>query len=98
MPNVFLVVFDELFAIISNTHLKQYINIDKDFPREVCGFLVPFDEIFQQLSETQRPTLHRVIPFRQYLLDHCETKHDHRDSIKRLKRFLSEWKQPNMIE
>jgi hypothetical protein len=90
MLNVFLAVFDELFPIISNTHLEHYINIDKGFLQEVCEFLVPFDEVFEQLSDTQRPTLHRVIPFRQYLINWCESKPDDHDGIRKLKQFLSE--------
>lgn len=89
MLNVFSMVFDELFPIIDNTHKEQYINIDQDFLQEVCEFLVPFDQVFQELSETSRPTLHRVIPLRQYLLNWCAIRPEDHDGIRKLKTFLS---------
>ena len=92
MLNVFLSVFDELFPVINNTHLQDYVSIDKDFLQQICDFLTPFDEVFRQLSETKRPTLHRVIPLRQYLLNHCEIESKDHDGIKKLKRFLSKKK------
>ena len=92
MLNVFLMVFDELFPIINNTHLAHYVNIDKDFLQEVCDFLVPFDEAFQQLSDTKRPTLHRVIPLRQYLLNCCHIEPEDHHGIQQLKQFLSKEK------
>ncbi|CAF1436953.1 unnamed protein product [Adineta ricciae] len=88
MLNVFLVVFDELFPIINGSHLENYIKIDKTFLQEVCEFLVPFDNVFQQLSVTDRPTLHRVIPLRQYLLNSCKTEPEDHSGIKKLKEFL----------
>ena len=92
MLNIFLMVFDELFPILNNTHLERYVKIDKSFLQEVCDFLVPFDEVFQQLSDTKRPTLHRVIPLRQYLLNCCEIKPEDHSGIQQLKRFLSQEK------
>ena len=92
MLNMFSMVFDELFPIINNTHIEQYINIDKDFLQEICEFLVPFDDVFQELSETNRPTLHRVIPLRQYLLNWCEIQPEDHNGIRKLKTSLSKEK------
>ena len=92
MLNVFLMVFDELFPIVNNTHLEDYTSVDKDFLQEVCNFLVPFDEVFQQLSETNRPALHRVIPLRQYLINRCEIEPEDHDGIQKLKGFMSKGK------
>ncbi len=92
MLNVFLMVFDELFPIVNSTHLEEYANIDKDFLREICEFLVPFDEVFHELSETNRPTLHRVIPLRTYLLNCCQIQPDDHIGIQKLKIFLSKRK------
>ncbi len=90
MLNVFLMVFDELLTIININYLENYVNIEKDFLQQVCDFLVPFDEVLQQLSDTKRPTLHRVIPFRQYLINLCEIKPEDHDGIEKLKKFLGE--------
>lgn len=89
MLKVFSMVFDELFSVIDNSHKEQYINIDKDFLQDICEFLVPFDEVFQELSETNRPTLHRVIPLRQYLINWCESRPEDNHGIQKLKTFLS---------
>lgn len=92
MLDIFLIVFDELFPIISNAHLQDFLNVDKSFLQEICKFLVPFDEVFQQISDTKRPTLHRVIPFRQYLINLCKIKPDDHSGIEKLKKFLGKKK------
>lgn len=89
MLNVFLIVFDDLYPIINSTHIEHFINLDKDLLEEVCNFLIPFDQVFTELSATNRPTLHRVIPLRQYLLNRCEIKPEDHHGIQKLKQFLS---------
>ncbi|CAF1535950.1 unnamed protein product [Adineta ricciae] len=88
MLNVFLMVFDELFPVINSTHLEEFASINKDLLQEICEFLIPFDTVFQELSETNRPTLHRVIPLRKYLLNCCEIQPDDHNGIRKLKIFL----------
>jgi hypothetical protein len=50
MLNVFLMLFDELVTIININYLENYVNIEKNFLQQVCDFLVPFDEVLQQLT------------------------------------------------
>ena len=88
MLNVFLAVFDELITVIGSAHLADYLNIDKGLLQQVCDFLRPFNEVIERLSDTQRPTLHRVLPFRQYLMKLCEVIGDEVTGIQQLKKFL----------
>ena len=90
MLNAFLSVFDEIITTINGTHLVDYLSIDKDFLQQVCDFLVPFGEVIEQLSDTKRPTLHWVLPLRQYLINLCEMKPEDPDGIQKLKKFLGE--------
>ncbi|CAF4392090.1 unnamed protein product [Rotaria magnacalcarata] len=49
----------------------NYNLIEKDLLDCVCKFLEPFEEVIVNLSEEQRPTLHKVIPLRQTLINSC---------------------------
>ena len=86
---VFLNVFDELDKILDSKLLTVYSRIDKDLLHDICEFLFPFDTVLQALSDSKRPTLHRVLPFKQFLINRCNIKDDDKDGLKQLKYFLS---------
>ncbi|CAF3993551.1 unnamed protein product [Rotaria sordida] len=50
------------------------------------------EEILGALSEDQQPSLHRVIPLRQYLMNKCEVKEEDSAAIIRLEVFLGKKK------
>jgi hypothetical protein len=56
---------------------------------ELCRFLERFDEVITILSDETKPTLHKVIPLRIFLLNHCIPKHDDMSGIIKMKEFLS---------
>jgi hypothetical protein len=69
---------------------ENYNSIDKQLLDDICRFLEPFDEVIQALSEDHRPSLHRVIPLRQCLINKCEINHNDSAGITELKVFLGE--------
>ena len=79
--DVFLVVIDELAGVLKRTYINDYISIDKDLLTAVCSFLKPFEEVIEQLSSDTQPTIHKVLPLRQYLLNHCIIFSDDHDDI-----------------
>jgi len=85
---VFLVVFDELPGVLDRTLMNEYESIDKDLLSYICLFLKPFDEVLEQFSSDTKPTIYKVLPFKQYLLNHCKIHPDDHDGIQQVKTFL----------
>ncbi|CAF4717637.1 unnamed protein product, partial [Rotaria sp. Silwood2] len=54
-----------------------------------CLFLRPFEEVIEQFSCDTKPTIYKVLPLRQYLLNHCKIDPDDHDGIQQIKRFLA---------
>lgn len=88
MLKVFLSVFDELVPVLDNTLLVRYSRIDKELLNDLCEFLSTFDSVIDSLSDNERPTLHRVLPFKQLLIKNCEINDDDKEGLKHLKIFL----------
>jgi hypothetical protein len=88
MLNVFSSIFDELVQILDSKLLVAYSHIDEDLLRDICRFLFPYDTVLQALSDDKRPTLHRVLPFKQYLINKCEINDSDDEGIKQVKSFL----------
>ncbi|CAF1542534.1 unnamed protein product [Adineta ricciae] len=90
MLDIFQKVFYELPSILTNTKsMDNYNSIDKESLDAICQFLKPFEEVLEVLSEDQRPTLHRVIPLRQCLINKCETNEKDSTVVVELKLFLA---------
>ncbi|CAF1153450.1 unnamed protein product [Rotaria magnacalcarata] len=89
MLQVFLDIFDELILVLDNINLNEYLLLDKEFLEQVCSFLKVFDDVIEQLSEDKRPTIYKVLPLRQRLLNECEMKSNDSDGLKEIKVFLS---------
>jgi hypothetical protein len=64
MLNVFSSIFDELVQILDSKLSAAYSRIDENLLSDICRFLFPCDTVLQALSDDQRPTLHRVLPFK----------------------------------
>ena len=62
--------------------------VDEDLLRYICRFLFPFDTVLQALSDDKQPTLYRVLPFKQYLINKCEFVDNDDEAIKQVKSFL----------
>ena len=89
MLDVFRKVFHELLLVLTNTKfIHNYNLIDKPSLDDICLFLQPFEEILEALSEDYRPTLHRVIPLRQCLINKCEIREEDSTAVVELKLFL----------
>ena len=89
MLNVFLEIFAEINHVVDQQSLTDYSLIDQDVLSNVCSFLLSFNTVIQALSGDQRPTLHRVLPFKQYLINKCEIVVAGDGYIKQIKSFLS---------
>ncbi|CAF1285589.1 unnamed protein product [Rotaria sordida] len=88
MLNVFSSIFDELVQILDSKLSTIYSNIEKDILFDVCRFLFPFDTVLRALSDDKRPTIHRVLPFKQYLINKCVIDENDDEAIKQVKSFL----------
>ncbi|CAF2914595.1 unnamed protein product, partial [Rotaria sp. Silwood2] len=72
--NVFNLTYNELVDIFNDSHYDNFESLDKDLLSHICNFLQVFDEIITTLSDETQPTLHKVIPLRMVLIDHCVPK------------------------
>ncbi|CAF3736993.1 unnamed protein product [Rotaria sp. Silwood1] len=88
MLQVFLDIFDELGLVLDSINLNKYLLLDKEFLEQVCSFLKVFDEVIEQLSDNKQPTIYKVLPLRQQLLNECEVKPNDCDGLKEMKVFL----------
>ncbi|CAF2573675.1 unnamed protein product [Rotaria sp. Silwood2] len=86
--HVFLLVFDELPGVLERALMNDYESIDKDLLSSICLFLKPFEEVIEQFSSDTKPTIYKVLPFKQYLLSHCKIHPDDHDGIQQVKIFL----------
>lgn len=85
-------VYDELIDVFSGSHGQDFESIDKDLLSDLCEFLKRFDQVIEILSDETQPTLHKVIPLRILLINHCEINPDDKPGMKMVKRFLSKRK------
>ncbi|CAF4158432.1 unnamed protein product [Adineta steineri] len=68
--------------------MNNYELIDKNFLDSICGFLKEFDQGILHLSSDTKPTIYLVIPFKQYLLNHCKIHPNDQDAIQQIKIFF----------
>jgi hypothetical protein len=88
MLKIFLDIFDELILVLDSINLNEYLLLDKEFLEQICSFLNVFDTVIEQLSDDKRPTIYKVLPLRQRLLNECEIKPNDSDGLKEMKVFL----------
>lgn len=89
MLESFLNVITELGQVLEREYLLRFADIDVDLLRQIHLFMQPFSDVIEELSHSSRPTLHRVIPLRQYLIDCCDPHVDDEDGLEKLKLYLS---------
>ncbi|CAF1473770.1 unnamed protein product [Rotaria magnacalcarata] len=90
MLNVFNITYNELVDAFSGSHYNDFESLDKDLLYHFCEFLRSFDEVITTLSEETQPTLHKVIPLRCFLINHCTPKPDDISGMMKIKLFLQE--------
>ncbi|CAF4312008.1 unnamed protein product [Rotaria sp. Silwood2] len=56
---------------------------------ELTVVLDVFDEVIEQLSDDKRPTIYKVLPLRQRLLNECKVQDNDHTGLQQLKQFLS---------
>ena len=89
MMESFRLVYHELPTILLNSKLiEDFQSIDEQDLNDICKFMKLFQETIESLSEDERPTIHRVIPLRQYLLNICHETSDASMAICQLKSFI----------
>ena len=88
---VFSNVFDELVKVLDTRLLSTHSKIDKDLLYDVCEFLFPFVSVLDILSDSKRPTLHRVLPLKYFLINKCCVNDADKEGIKEVKCFLGTW-------
>ncbi len=89
MFNVFNEIFDEIHLTLNTNFLLTYSLINRQLLRQICDFIADFDEVIEKLSDDSRPTLHRVVPLRQHLIDLCSTfDSDESDHLIHVKKFI----------
>ena len=91
-------VFHELPLVLTNTKfIDSYNLIEKTSLDDICLFLQPFEEVLEALNEDYRPTLHRVIPLCQCLINKCEIREDS-TAVAELKLFLGKKNRTRCLE
>ena len=89
MLNVFNEVFDEVPRALDPSFLLKFSIIDRQILQQICDLISDFDEVIEKLCDDARPTLHRVVPLRQHLIDRCSTfDNDDIDSLIHMKKFI----------
>ena len=71
MFNVFNEIDDEIPRALDTKFFRTYSTIDREILQQICDFISIFDEVIDKLSDDSQPTIHRVIPLRQHLIDVC---------------------------
>ncbi|CAF3389170.1 unnamed protein product [Rotaria socialis] len=69
------------------TFSKTRLN-GKQLLNQLCDFLIPFDEVIEKLSDEQRPTIHLVLPLREYLIKYCIVHEDDENCLIAIKKFI----------
>ncbi|CAF2152938.1 unnamed protein product [Rotaria magnacalcarata] len=87
--NVFLTLSNDLAGVLDRTFLDDYMLMDKDLLEHVRSFLGPFEELINELSCDKKPTVYKVLPLRQCLINRCTIHQNDHDGIRQMKTFLS---------
>ncbi len=88
MFNSLLKVYYELPTVLTDEHKKNYLKIDRDSLELLCSYLKHFCDIIEKLSCEKTPTLHLVIPYKQFLINLSSITDDDNQIIKPLKKYI----------
>ncbi|CAF4480090.1 unnamed protein product [Rotaria socialis] len=90
MLDIFREMYQNLPEVLINSNAMENFNaIEKDLLDDICNFLEPFQDVTNALSKDRQPCLHRVMPHRQCLIEHCNQKETDSPVIMQLKSFLA---------
>ena len=88
MFDSFLKVYYELPTVLNDEQKKRYLEIDRDDLEILCLYLKNFFDIIVKLSCDKTPTLHLVIPYRQFLINLSRVGEDDNQLISPLKQYI----------
>jgi hypothetical protein len=88
MMNSFLKVFYELPTVLSDEQKKKYLKIDRDNLEILCTYLKNFCDVIEKLSCEKTPTLHLVIPYKQFLVNLSNVNKEDNPLISSLKDYI----------
>ena len=88
MFNSFLKVYHELPTILSNEQKQIYFQINRDNLHSLCSYLKKFCDVIEKLSCEKTPTLHLVIPYKQFLINQSIVTDDDQLLIIPLKTYI----------
>ncbi|CAF2058966.1 unnamed protein product [Rotaria magnacalcarata] len=66
---IFESFFYELPSVLSDEHKKNYLKVDRDNLESICKYLKQFHDIIEKLSCEKSPTIHLVVPYKQFLIN-----------------------------
>lgn len=67
--NSFLKVFYELPSILSDELKKNYLRVYRGSLGSICKYLKQFYDVIEILSREKEPTIHIVVPYKQFLIN-----------------------------
>ncbi|CAM4821484.1 unnamed protein product [Rotaria magnacalcarata] len=57
------------YILLSDEHKKNYLKVDRDNLESICKYLKQFHDIIEKLSCEKSPTIHLVVPYKQFLIN-----------------------------
>ncbi|CAF0992565.1 unnamed protein product [Rotaria sordida] len=88
MFDSFLKVYCELPIILNDEQKSNYLKIEHDDLESICLYLKHFYDIIEKLICEKTPTLHLVIPYKQFLINLSNVTDDNNQLIAPLKRYI----------
>lgn len=88
MFNSFLKVYYELPTILNDEQKRIYFQVNRDSLQSLCEYLKKFCDVIEKLSCEKTPTLHLVIPYKQFLINQSIVTDDDDSLIIPLKTYI----------
>ncbi|CAF1527281.1 unnamed protein product [Adineta ricciae] len=88
MCNSFLKVYYELPKILGDEQKKSYLEIDHESLQSLCKYLAEFFKVIEKLSCEKKPTIHLVVPYKQYLINLSVVNDNDNHVMAPLKRYI----------
>ncbi|CAF1067598.1 unnamed protein product [Rotaria sordida] len=85
---LYLNVYCELPIILNDEQKSNYLKIEHDDLESICLYLKHFYDIIEKLICEKTPTLHLVIPYKQFLINLSNVTDDNNQLIAPLKRYI----------
>lgn len=88
---MFNITYNELYDNFSDSYFTEFVSLNKDLLLYICEFLQTFDQTIKSLSDEKQPTIHKVVPLRKFLINHCAQKPEDAPGIRSIKGFLRKY-------